>query len=65
MAQGSTLRRMRVIDCDCGATLQAANDDDLAGEVRKHVEVVHPDMQLDDEQLKGLVAEQAYTATDA
>jgi hypothetical protein len=56
---------MRVIDCDCGATLQAANDEDLAGEVRKHVDDVHPDMGLDDKQVQGLVADQAYTATDA
>jgi len=56
---------MRVIDCDCGATLQAANDEDLAGEVRKHVDEVHPDMDLDDEGVKALVAEQAYSAGDA
>jgi hypothetical protein len=56
---------MRVIDCDCGATLQAADDDDLSRVVRQHVDEVHPDMELDDEQVEALVAEQAYTATDA
>jgi hypothetical protein len=56
---------MRVIDCDCGATLQAANDDDLAARVREHVDQVHPDMELDDQQVQGLVAEKAYTATDS
>lgn len=56
---------MRVIDCDCGATLQAANDDDLAQAVKGHVDEVHPDMQLDDEQARAFVAEKAYTATDA
>jgi hypothetical protein len=56
---------MRVIDCDCGATLQAANDDDLAQRVREHVDRDHPDMQLDDQQVQGLVAEKAYTASDS
>jgi predicted small metal-binding protein len=56
---------MRVIDCDCGATLQAANDDDLAARVREHVDEAHTDMQLDDEQIRALVSEQAYTASDS
>jgi hypothetical protein len=56
---------MRMIDCDCGATLQAANDDDLARVVRQHVDEAHPDMQLDDEQVRGMIAEKAYTATDS
>jgi Protein of unknown function (DUF1059) len=56
---------MRVIDCDCGKTLKAANDDDLAGAVRDHVAEDHPDMQLSDEQVTELVAERAYDAQDA
>jgi predicted small metal-binding protein len=56
---------MRVIDCNCGVTLQAANDDDLAARVREHVDEAHKDMQLDDEQVRGMVAEQAYTASDS
>ena len=56
---------MRVIDCDCGATLQAADDDDLSRVVRQHMDEVHPDEKLDDRQVNALVAEQAYTATDA
>ena len=56
---------MRVIDCDCGVTLQAANDDELATCVKEHVESDHPDMQLDDDQVRGLVADKAYSATDS
>jgi predicted small metal-binding protein len=56
---------MRVIDCDCGATLQAANDDDLAKRVREHVDEAHADMQLDDQQVRDLVAERAYSASDS
>jgi predicted small metal-binding protein len=56
---------MRVIDCDCGVTLQAANDDELATAVKEHVESDHPDMQLDDDQVRALVADKAYAATDS
>jgi predicted small metal-binding protein len=56
---------MRVIDCDCGTTLQAADDGELSRVMRQHMDEVHPDRQLADEQLEALVSDQAYTATDA
>jgi predicted small metal-binding protein len=56
---------MRMIDCDCGETLQAANDDDLARVVRQHMDEVHSDTDLGDGQVQELVAERAYSATDA
>ena len=56
---------MRVIDCDCGTTLQAANDDELADAVRGHVEEDHPDMELDAEGARKLVEERAYSAMDS
>ena len=56
---------MRVIDCQCGTTLKAANDEDLASVVREHVNEEHPDMDLSDEQVQEMVAEQAYDAEDA
>lgn len=56
---------MRVIDCECGRTLQAANDDDLQKAAREHVDRDHPDMQLTDEQVRDLVSERAYEATDS
>jgi predicted small metal-binding protein len=56
---------MRVIDCQCGTTLKAANDEDLAKAVRDHVDESHPDMELSDEQVEGMVAEEAYDAEDA
>jgi predicted small metal-binding protein len=62
---GSSLTRMRVIDCQCGTTLKAANDEDLASVVRDHVNEEHPDMDLSDEQVQEMVAEQAYDAEDA
>jgi predicted small metal-binding protein len=56
---------MRVIDCECGQTLQAANDEDLAREVRDHVAEEHPDMDMSDEQVEELVSSQAYDAQDS
>ena len=56
---------MRVIDCDCGVTLQAANDEELATRVKQHVESDHPDMQLDDDQVSAMIADKAYSATDS
>jgi hypothetical protein len=56
---------MRVMDCDCGQTLQAANDDDLVKEARAHVDQEHLDLQLTDEQVRELVAAKAYEASDS
>ena len=56
---------MRVLDCDCGQTLQAANDDDLITQVREHVDESHPDMEMTDEQVRELVANRAYDASDS
>jgi hypothetical protein len=55
---------MRVIDCECGKTLQAANDEDLTEAVRGHVAEDHPDMDLSDDQAAELVSSQAYDAED-
>jgi Protein of unknown function (DUF1059) len=56
---------MRVIDCECGKTLQAANDEDLAAAVREHVAQDHPDMELSDDQVREMVSAQAYDAQDS
>jgi hypothetical protein len=56
---------MKVIDCDCGKTLQAGNDEDLAAAVRQHAAEEHPGMELDEEGARQLVADRAYEATDS
>ncbi|MEA2378334.1 MAG: hypothetical protein QOK00_492 [Thermoleophilaceae bacterium] len=56
---------MKVIDCDCGKTLQAANDEDLATQVSAHVRESHPDMELSAVQARQLVADRAYEASDS
>lgn len=56
---------MRVIDCECGKTLQAANDEDLAEAVRDHAAEDHPDMEMSEDQAREMVASQAYDAEDS
>jgi predicted small metal-binding protein len=57
---------MRVIDCnECGATIKAANDEELAEELSKHMKSEHPDVEWDDERASELVSAQAYDATDS
>jgi predicted small metal-binding protein len=56
---------MRVLDCDCGTTLHAANDDELLQQVRQHVDEAHPEMELSDDAARDLIAQQAYNATDS
>jgi predicted small metal-binding protein len=59
-------REVRVIDCnECGETLKAANDEELASELSKHMEAEHSDVEWDDEQASELISSQAYDATDS
>jgi predicted small metal-binding protein len=52
---------MRAMDCDCGHHLEAPDDEHLFERAREHVDRDHPEMQLSDEQVRGLVSEKAYT----
>jgi predicted small metal-binding protein len=56
---------MRVIDCQCGATVSAANDQELIERVRDHLADVHDDTGKSDDELRAFVAANAYDATDA
>lgn len=56
---------MRVIDCECGTTLKAANERELVEQVRAHVAAEHPERELSDEGLRELVAARSYEASDA
>jgi predicted small metal-binding protein len=57
---------MRVIDCnECGETLKAANDEELARALRDHMSSEHSDVECDAEQAADLVERRAYTATDS
>jgi predicted small metal-binding protein len=56
---------MRVIDCECGDTLHAANDDDLFKVAREHMDREHAELEMTDDQVRQLVAEKAYEASDS
>jgi hypothetical protein len=69
LACGRELRRrpeVRVFDCNvCGATIMAANDEELARELDAHMRSEHPDVEWDGERTAELVSAQAYHATDS
>ena len=56
---------MRVIDCTCGHTVQAANDDDLTDRVKQHLADEHPDQQMSDDEIRAFVGDKAYDASDS
>jgi hypothetical protein len=56
---------MRTIECNiCGEPLAAANDEELLGRLRGHVEAEHPDSGWDESTGRATIAEQAYDASD-
>jgi hypothetical protein len=58
---------MRVLDCECGDTVQAANDEELRVALAEHLRVQHPSEtgQADDAELDRVIQERAYDATDS
>jgi predicted small metal-binding protein len=57
---------VRVFDCNvCGATIMAANDQELTRELDAHMGSEHPDVEWDSERTAELVSAQAYHATDS
>lgn len=51
---------MRALDCECGRHLEAESDEKLLERAREHVDADHPETGLDDEQVRGIVAEGVY-----
>jgi predicted small metal-binding protein len=59
-------RAMRVVECNfCGEVLSAANDDELAQEVRRHMGDQHADASIDEQRARDMVERDAYSATDS
>ena len=57
---------MRVISCnECGETIKAANDDELARRLDAHMKSEHADVEWGSDQASELVAARAYSATDS
>jgi predicted small metal-binding protein len=56
---------MRVIECnECGETVSAANDDELARNLAEHQRSEH-DLEPDVDEISDLVHDEAYDATDS
>jgi predicted small metal-binding protein len=56
---------MRVIECnECGETVSAANDEELASRLTEHLRSEH-DLEADREEVADLVHDEAYEATDS
>jgi predicted small metal-binding protein len=56
---------MRVIECnECGETISAADDDELARHLAGHLREEH-DIQPEGDETQDLVHEQAYDAMDS
>ena len=45
----------RIMNCTCGLTLTAQDDRELLCLVREHIDQVHPELQLTDEQVRGIL----------
>lgn len=57
---------MRVIECNfCGEVLSAANDDELAEVLRRHLDDQHADAAIDEQRARDTVERNAYSATDS
>jgi predicted small metal-binding protein len=57
---------MRVIECNfCGEVVSAANDEDLAQAVRRHMDDQHAEAAIDEQQARDMVERSAYSATDS
>ena len=56
---------MRVIECnECGETVSAANNEELASRLAEHLQSDH-DLEPDKEEVADLVHDEAYDATDS
>jgi predicted small metal-binding protein len=55
---------VRVIDCECGHTLHAANDEELSRILRRHFADRH-DAELSEDSAREMVSERAYSASDS
>jgi predicted small metal-binding protein len=56
---------MRVIECnECGETVSAANDEELARNLAGHLREEH-ELEPDAEEVADLVHDEAYDATDS
>jgi predicted small metal-binding protein len=53
---------VRKLDCQCGQTVEGENDEELFRAGKQHITEVHPGENITDDQLRQLIATQAYDA---
>lgn len=53
----------RILTCQCGHEVKAADDPTLESEVARHIEDDHPDLTVSREEIKGMVQAQATDAS--
>ena len=51
---------MRALRCECGRHLEASDDEELFEKLGAHFDREHPGRQLGDEQIREVVAADAY-----
>jgi predicted small metal-binding protein len=57
---------MRVVECNvCGQLVSAADDEELVGALRRHLDEAHAGVDMDDDRIRGVVEECGYDATDS
>ncbi len=54
---------LKALDFECGQHLEAANEDALLQQTREHVDRDHPEMKLDNTQVREIVAQGAYDSS--
>lgn len=50
---------MRTMTCECGHRLVGHDDEELVRQGRDHIQMIHPDMKLSDEELRTMIAANA------
>lgn len=56
---------MRELHCACGNRLTADNDEELVQQVLTHAHEVHPEMDMNEEQAREMVASEASDSEEA
>jgi hypothetical protein len=51
---------MRAVDCPCGHRLEGADDDELFGLARDHIDRDHPEMERTDDQVRARISADAH-----
>jgi predicted small metal-binding protein len=51
---------MVAMDCSCGALMEANNSAELFKACRQHIDTVHPDLKMNDRQVRDIMDANVY-----